>query len=45
MASTMRRASQAGDGQPRPPPMQILDMASGFLIAFSAAAALWRQQH
>lgn len=34
----------AGDGKPRPLPMQILDMASGFLMAFGAAAALWRQQ-
>jgi hypothetical protein len=25
-------------------PMQMLDMASGFLMAFGAAAALWRQQ-
>nr|WP_145545797.1 CoA transferase [Variovorax boronicumulans] len=34
----------AGDGQPRPMPMQILDEATGFLMAFGAAAALWRQQ-
>jgi len=33
----------AGDGKPRALPMQILDQASGFLIAFGAAAALWRQ--
>ena len=33
-----------GDGRPRPLPMQILDQATGFLIAFGAAAALWRQQ-
>lgn len=33
----------AGDGVPRPLPMQILDQASGFLMAFGAAAALWRQ--
>ena len=33
-----------GDGQPRPMPMQILDEATGYLIAFGAAAALWRQQ-
>ncbi|HYP83598.1 CoA transferase [Variovorax sp.] len=32
------------DAQPRPMPMQILDEASGYLIAFGAAAALWRQQ-
>lgn len=31
-------------GKPRPLPMQILDEASGFLVAFGAAAALWRQQ-
>ncbi len=35
----------AGDGKPRALPMQILDMASGYLMAFGAAAALWRQQH
>lgn len=34
----------AGDGKPRPLPMQILDQASGYLIAFGAAAALHRQQ-
>jgi len=34
----------AGDGKPRPMPMQILDEASGYLIALGAAAALWRQQ-
>jgi hypothetical protein len=34
----------AGDGKPRALPMQMLDMASGFLMAFGAAAALWRQQ-
>jgi crotonobetainyl-CoA:carnitine CoA-transferase CaiB-like acyl-CoA transferase len=33
-----------GPGKPRPLPMQILDEASGYLIAFGAAAALWRQQ-
>lgn len=30
--------------KPRPLPMQILDEATGFLVAFGAAAALWRQQ-
>jgi crotonobetainyl-CoA:carnitine CoA-transferase CaiB-like acyl-CoA transferase len=35
----------AGDGKPRPLPMQMLDMASGFLMAFGATAALWKQQH
>jgi hypothetical protein len=34
----------AGDGKPRPLPMQILDEASGYLIALGVAAALWRQQ-
>lgn len=29
---------------PRPLPMQILDEATGYLIAFGAAAALWHQQ-
>ena len=33
-----------GDGKPRPMPMQILDHASGYLIAFCAATALLRQQ-
>jgi len=35
---------QADGVRPRPLPMQILDQASGYLIAFGAAAALWRQQ-
>ena len=34
----------AGDGKPRPMPMQILDEATGFLMAFAACAALRRQQ-
>lgn len=34
----------AGDGKPRPLPMQILDEATGYLIAMGAAAALCRQQ-
>lgn len=34
----------AGDGQPRALPMQILDEATGYLIAMGAAAALRRQQ-
>jgi crotonobetainyl-CoA:carnitine CoA-transferase CaiB-like acyl-CoA transferase len=33
-----------GDGQPLALPMQILDEATGFLIAMGAAAALHRQQ-
>jgi crotonobetainyl-CoA:carnitine CoA-transferase CaiB-like acyl-CoA transferase len=39
-----RRGRSEGDGQPRPMPMQILDEATGYLIAFGAAAALHRQQ-
>jgi crotonobetainyl-CoA:carnitine CoA-transferase CaiB-like acyl-CoA transferase len=35
----------AGDGKPRPLPMQILDEATGYLMAMGAAAALWHQQH
>jgi crotonobetainyl-CoA:carnitine CoA-transferase CaiB-like acyl-CoA transferase len=34
----------AGEGKPRPLPMQILDHASGYLIALGASAALCRQQ-
>lgn len=34
----------AAGGQPRALPMQILDQASGFLMAFGAACALWHQQ-
>ncbi|MEJ8856808.1 CoA transferase [Variovorax robiniae] len=34
----------AGDGKPRPMPMQILDEATGYLMAFGAAAAMARQQ-
>lgn len=34
----------AGEGKPKPLPMQILDEATGYLIAMGAAAALWRQQ-
>jgi hypothetical protein len=37
-------AQAAGDTQPRALPMQILDMASGALMAFGAQAALLRQQ-
>jgi crotonobetainyl-CoA:carnitine CoA-transferase CaiB-like acyl-CoA transferase len=33
-----------GDGKPRPLPMQILDEATGYLIAMGTAAALHRQQ-
>ena len=34
----------AGDGKPRPLPMQILDEATGYLMAFGASTALRRQQ-
>ncbi|QHI96604.1 CoA transferase [Xylophilus rhododendri] len=34
----------AGQGKPRPFPMQILDEATGYLMAMGAAAALYRQQ-
>jgi len=34
----------AGEGKPKPLPMQILDEATGYLIAMGASAALWRQQ-
>ena len=34
----------AGDGKPRPLPMQILDEATGYLMAMAAASALRRQR-
>jgi crotonobetainyl-CoA:carnitine CoA-transferase CaiB-like acyl-CoA transferase len=37
-------AQAAGSVQPKALPMQILDMATGFLIAFGAQTALLRQQ-
>ncbi|CAN5275958.1 CoA transferase [soil metagenome] len=37
-------AAAVGEAKPRPLPMQILDEATGYLIAFGAAAALRRQQ-
>lgn len=37
-------AQAAGSAQPRALPMQVLDMASGALMAFGAQAALLRQQ-
>ena len=41
----LAEAEAAGDAaKPRALPMQILDQASGYLIAFGAAAALARQQ-
>ena len=45
MGFNLAEAEAAGDAQrPRPLPMQILDEATGYLIAFGAAAALRRQQ-
>lgn len=37
-------AEGESEGKPRALPMQMLDMASGFLMAFGAAAALCKQQ-
>jgi len=37
-------AQAAGSDQPKALPMQILDMATGFLMAFGAQAAVLRQQ-
>lgn len=37
-------AAAAGEAKPRPLPMQILDQATGYLMAMGAAAALARQQ-
>ena len=45
MGFNLAEGQAALDGQPRPLPMQILDHASGYLVAFCAAAALQRQQH
>ncbi|SAK78490.1 L-carnitine dehydratase/bile acid-inducible protein F [Caballeronia fortuita] len=44
MGFNAAEAEAAGESKPRPLPMQMLDMASGFLMAFGAAAALWKQQ-
>ncbi len=38
-------ALAAGSDSPRPMPVQILDYASGFLMAFAAEVALYRQLH
>jgi crotonobetainyl-CoA:carnitine CoA-transferase CaiB-like acyl-CoA transferase len=40
----LAEALAAGAAEPKALPVQILDMASGFLIAFGAQAALLRQQ-
>ncbi|SFO72043.1 CoA-transferase family III [Variovorax sp. PDC80] len=44
MGFNQAEGEAAGDGKPKPLPMQILDEATGYLIAFGAAAALHRQQ-
>ena len=44
MGFNQAEGEAAGDGKPRPMPMQILDEATGYLIAFCAAVALYRQQ-
>lgn len=44
MGFNQAEGEAAGDGRPRALPMQILDQASGYLIACGAAAALHRQQ-
>ena len=40
----LAEAQAAGSAQPKALPVQILDMTTGFLIAFGAQAALLRQQ-
>jgi crotonobetainyl-CoA:carnitine CoA-transferase CaiB-like acyl-CoA transferase len=44
MGFNQAEGEAAGDGKPRALPMQILDEATGYLIAMGAAAALHRQQ-
>ena len=44
MGFNAAEAQAAGQQAPRPMPMQILDQASGYLIALGASAALCRQQ-
>lgn len=44
MGFNQAEAQAMGDAEPRALPMQILDEASGYLIAMGAAAALHRQQ-
>jgi crotonobetainyl-CoA:carnitine CoA-transferase CaiB-like acyl-CoA transferase len=44
MGFNMAEADAAGGGKPRALPMQILDQATGYLIALGTAAALVRQQ-
>ena len=38
-------AEAAGAAEPKPLPMQMLDYATGHLMAFAASAALWRQMN
>lgn len=45
MGFNQAEGEAAGEGKPRALPMQILDEATGCLIALGAAAALWRQHH
>ncbi|MEF7616535.1 CoA transferase [Aquincola sp. MAHUQ-54] len=40
----LAEALAAGEHRPRALPMQILDYAAGYLLAFGTQAALWRQQ-
>nr|WP_051180580.1 CoA transferase [Caballeronia insecticola] len=44
MGFNAAEAEAAHENKPRALPMQMLDMASGFLMAFGAAAASWKQQ-
>lgn len=44
MGFNLAEAEAAGESKPKPMPMQILDEATGFLMAFGACAALVRQQ-
>jgi len=44
MGFNLAEAEAAGETRPRALPLQILDEATGYLIALGAAAALYRQQ-
>ena len=44
MGFNQAEGEAAGDGQPRAMPVQILDEATGYLMAFATAAALRHQQ-
>lgn len=44
MGFNVAEGEAAGGAKPRELPMQMLDQASGFLMAYGAAAALWHQQ-